>query len=91
MANTSSLKRSKMEDEVSETQTTLTTCPEDHIAWTHQSRFNEDDQAIIDRSSLMHNIKDDIFFTERFPIRLELKQLNVVKLEEIDAVLVSNF
>jgi hypothetical protein len=39
----------------------------------------------------MHNIKDDIFFTEKFPIRLELKQLNVARLEDIDAVLVSTF
>jgi len=51
----------------------LTTCPEDHVAWAHDSKFNEDDQAIIARNSLMHNIGDEIFFTEKFPMRLELK------------------
>lgn len=39
----------------------------------------------------MHNIGDEIFFTEKFPVRMHLKQLNVVSLDEIDVILVSNF
>ena len=39
----------------------------------------------------MHNVKDDIFFTEKFPIRMELKQLNVTRLQDIDVILVSTF
>ena len=71
--------------------TTFTTCPEDHVAWQHQSKYTQDDQAIIERNSLMQNIKDDIFFTEKFPVRMQLKQLNVTKLQDIDAILVSTF
>lgn len=41
-----------------ESLTTLTTCPEDHVPWKHQSKFNQDDQAIIGKNSLMHNIED---------------------------------
>lgn len=92
------MKRAKLAEEdngllsdAMEQMTTLTTCPEDHVPWGHQSKFSSDDQAIISKNSLMHNIGDDIFFTEKFPIRMHLKQLNVISLEEIDVVLVSNF
>jgi Cft2 family RNA processing exonuclease len=69
--------------------TTLT--QDDHMAWQHKSKYSEDDQAIIDRNSLMHNVKDEIYFTEKFPVRMQLKQLNVVNLDQIDAIFVSTF
>jgi hypothetical protein len=43
----SNFKRTKKEEEVSDTHTTLTTCPEDHVIWAHDSKYTEDDQAII--------------------------------------------
>ena len=39
----------------------------------------------------MQIVGDEIFFTEKFPIRLQMKQLNVTKLEDIDGVLISTF
>ena len=55
------------------------------------SKYTPDDQAIIARNSLMTSIQDEIFFGAKFPMRLQLKPLNVVKLEDIDGVLVSTF
>ena len=76
------LKRAKHDSltDAMETLTTLTTCPEDHVPWKHQSKFTLDDQAIISSNSLMHNVEDHIFFTSKFPVRMQLKTLNVVTL-----------
>lgn len=50
-----------------------------------------DDQSLIAKNQLMTVIEDEIFFTSKFPIRMDLKQINVVSIANIDAVLVSTF
>ena len=49
------------------------------------------DDQIISNNNLMEKIGEDIFFTPKFPVRMDLKQLNVVEISQIDAVLVSVF
>lgn len=39
----------------------------------------------------MTAIDDEVYFTEKFPMRMQLKNLNVVSLEDINVILVSNF
>ena len=50
-----------------------------------------DDQSIIAKNRLMEIVEDEIFFTSKFPIRMDLKQINVVAISDIDAVFVSTF
>ena len=37
----------------------------------------------------MCKINDEIFFTDKFPIRMDLKQINLIDISEINYVLVS--
>lgn len=39
----------------------------------------------------MEKIGDEIFFTSKFPMRIDLKHLNVISISDIDCVLVSVF
>ena len=39
----------------------------------------------------MEKIGEEIFFTPKFPIRIDLKQLNILSISDIDCVLVSVF
>lgn len=39
----------------------------------------------------MSKIGDDVFFTSKFPMRMDLKSLNVFDISQIDVVFVSTF
>lgn len=39
----------------------------------------------------MRKIGEDIFFTDKFPLRMDLKSINIVDINEINFVLVSTF
>jgi hypothetical protein len=39
----------------------------------------------------MEKIGEEIFFTPKFPMRIDLKQLNILAIGDIDCVLVSVF
>lgn len=49
------------------------------------------DNQIIEDNHLMRKIGDDIFFTEKFPLRMDLRSINVVDIGDINFVLVSTF
>ena len=54
----------------------MTTCFEDNmrnnLGQMGQTQQDYDDELIY-KNSLMHKIGDEIFFTSRFPIRMDLK------------------
>ena len=39
----------------------------------------------------MKKVGDEVFFTGKFPIRMDLKALNIMDISQIDVVLVSTF
>jgi hypothetical protein len=39
----------------------------------------------------MKKINNEIYFTEKFPLRMDLKQINIIDVCEIDFVFVSTF
>ena len=39
----------------------------------------------------MKKIDNEIYFTEKFPVRMDLKQINIIDVCEIDFVLVSTY
>lgn len=39
----------------------------------------------------MRKVGDEVFFTSKFPVRMDLKALNIKDISEIDVVLVSTF
>jgi Cft2 family RNA processing exonuclease len=39
----------------------------------------------------MKKIGEDIFFTSKFPLRMDLKSLNIMNISQIDVVFVSTF
>lgn len=39
----------------------------------------------------MKKIDNEIYFTEKFPLRMDLKQINVIDVCEIDFIFVSTF
>ena len=39
----------------------------------------------------MRKIGDDVYFTDKFPFRMDLKSINIVDINEINFVLVSTF
>jgi hypothetical protein len=51
----------------------------------------EEDDKILSENYLMTKIDNEIYFTEKFPIRMDLKQINIIDICEIDFVLVSTF
>lgn len=46
---------------------------------------------MIAKNQLMEIVEDEVFFTAKFPMRMDLKQINVVAISDIDAVFVSTF
>lgn len=84
-------KRAKITDtaESLANESMTTGCFEDNL--NKNSKITMDDQSLIAKNQLMTVIEDEIFFTSKFPIRMDLKQINVVSIANIDAVLVSTF
>jgi hypothetical protein len=84
-------KRAKITDaaESMANESMTTGCFEDNL--NKNSKITMDDQSLIAKNQLMTVIDDEIFFTSKFPIRMDLKQINVVSIANIDAVLVSTF
>jgi hypothetical protein len=84
-------KRAKITDtsESMANESMTTGCFEDNL--NKNSKITMDDQSIIAKNQLMTVIEDEIFFTSKFPIRMDLKHINVVSIANIDAVLVSTF
>lgn len=51
----------------------------------------EEDEKILSENFLMKKINNEIYFTEKFPIRMDLKHINIIDICEIDFVLVSTY
>ena len=85
------------------TDTCLNTCYEESILYPpqlsgvdHEDEQQkelqaENDDKVIEDNQLMRKIGGEIFFTDRFPVRIDLKAINIVDVDEIDYVLVSAF
>ena len=69
---------------------TLDSCAEDSMTIAADPQ-RQQDESVIRENKLMRNIDGEVFFTEKFPLRMDLKHVHVVDIENLDVVLVSTF